>query len=55
MKNKKILNFLLPGMEKVKKSNFEMLNNLKQEKIIRISFLLIVSKYKLEILKNIYF
>ena len=29
-----------------------MLNNLKQEKIIRISFLLIVSKYKLETLKE---
>ena len=34
MKNKKILKFLLPGIEKIKKkSNFKMLNKLeKQEK-----------------------
>ena len=55
MKNKKILKLLLPGIEKIKKSNFKMLNNLKQEKIIRISFLLIVSKYKLETLKEYLF
>ena len=47
MKNKKILKFLLPGIDKIKNQIFKMLNNLKQEKIIRISFLLIVSKYKL--------
>ena len=52
MKNKKILKFLLPGIDKIKNSNIKMLNNLKQEKIIRVSFLLIVSKYKLETLKE---
>ena len=52
MKNKKILKFLLPGIEKNKNSNLKMLGKLKQEKIIRISFLLIVSKYNLETLKE---
>ena len=32
MKNKKILKFLLPGIEKIKKSNFKMLNKLKTRK-----------------------
>ena len=32
MKNKQILKFLLPGIEKIKKTNFKILNNLKKEK-----------------------
>ena len=52
MKNKQILKFLLPGIEKIKKTNFKILTNLKKEKLIRISFLIIMSQSKLDILKE---
>ena len=52
MKNKKILKLLIPGLEKIETSNVREISNLKKEKLIRISFLLILAKYNIEKLRE---
>ncbi len=55
MKKQKILKTLVPGLEIIQNSDIKLLNNLKVEKLIRISFLLIMSKFELNKLREYLF
>ena len=48
MKKQKVLNFLIPGLGKIKNVDIKALDDLKYEKMIRTSYLLIISKFNLE-------
>ena len=52
MKKQKVLNLLIPGLEKIKNVDIKSLNDLKYEKLIRTSYLIIISKFNLEKLRN---
>ncbi len=52
MKNKKILKLVLPGIEKIESSSIISINKLKKQKLIRLSFLVIIAKYNLDKLRE---
>ena len=52
MKKHKVLKLLFPSIEKLKDGDLIILNDLKVEKLIRISYLLITSRYQIDKLKN---
>ena len=55
MKKQKILKTLVPGFEIIQNPDIKLLNDLKAEKLIRISFLLIMSKFELNKLRKYLF
>ncbi len=52
MKKQQILNFLVPGLQNIKNIDVKSFNDLNYEKFIRTSYLLIISKFKLEKLRE---
>ena len=52
MKKKDVLKLLIPGLENIKNSYLKAFDKLKEEKILRISFLLILAKQNLEKLRE---